>query len=104
MKSGVLAKITANGSAGKLSLYSSLFVNNVNDETIQTGAVKFSLSNSTKSKKRRYSDGGISDTENSDQQQLGPYSSPARGGEVTKLHAQTEMKLKTGATIRDCEE
>ena len=94
MKSGVLAKITVNGSAGKLSLYSSLYVNNVNDETIQTGAVKFSMSNSTKSKKRRYSDGGISDAENSDQQQLGPYSSPARGGEVTKLHAQTEMKLK----------
>ena len=94
MKGGVLGKISANGSAGKLSLYNSLFVYNDNDETIQTGAVKFSLSNSTKSRKRRYSDGGINDTENSDPQQLGPYSSPARGGDVTKLHAQTEMKLK----------
>ena len=94
MKGGVLGKISANGSAGKLSLYNSLFVYNDNDETIQTGKVKFSLSNSTKSRKRRYSDGGINDTENSDPQQLGPYSSPARGGDVTKLHAQTEMKLK----------
>ncbi|KAL3809142.1 hypothetical protein ACHAXA_007245 [Cyclostephanos tholiformis] len=34
------------------------------------------------------------DTENSDPQQLGPFSSPTRVGEITKLHAQTEVKLK----------
>ena len=39
-------------------------------------------------------DGGINDAENSDPQQLGPYSSIAQGEDVTKLHAQTELKLK----------
>jgi len=34
LKGGVLGKITASGSAGRQSLYNSLFVYNDNDETI----------------------------------------------------------------------
>ena len=67
----------------------------MDDRSLIAGAVKFSLSESTKARKRRYSDGGINDTKNSDpQQQHGPFFSPTQGGGITKLHAQTEVKLK----------
>jgi hypothetical protein len=59
---------------------------NDDGKTIQAGAVKFSLS-TTKGRKRCYSDGGINDTKNSDPQKFGAFSSPTRGGDVTKLHA-----------------
>ena len=86
--------VRGGGPAGKLSLYNLLFVYNDNDETIQAGAGKFSLGNSAKGRKCRYFDGVINDTENSDPQQLGPFSSPTRVGEITTLHDQTEVKLK----------
>ena len=94
LKRGVLGKITASGSAGKQSRYSSLFVYKDDEETIQAGAVESSLSNSAKGIHRRCYDGGMNHTENSDPQNFGAFSSPTREGGVTKLHAQTEMKLK----------
>jgi hypothetical protein len=94
VKGGVRKKNTASRSAGKLLILYFIFNYNNNDQTIQTGAVTFSLSNLMKSRNCCYSDGCINGTKNSDPQQLGPYSSPARGGYVTKLHTQTEMKLK----------
>ncbi|KAL3807868.1 hypothetical protein ACHAXA_010641 [Cyclostephanos tholiformis] len=66
LKRGVLGKITASGSAGKQSRYSSLFVYKDDDETIQAGAVESSLSNSAKGIHRRCYDGGMNHTENSD--------------------------------------
>ena len=89
LKGGVLP-----GNVGASSDPSSLFVYNDNDETIQAGADKFSLGRPTKGKsKRRYSDGVVNDAENVDLQ-LAPFSSPAKGGTVAKLQAQTEMKPK----------
>jgi len=73
-----------------------LFVYNDNDETIKTGADKFSLSSkpSNARSKRRYSDGIVNETENGNPQQLASFSSPVKGGNVSKKHAQTEMKPK----------
>ncbi len=94
LKGGVLGKITASGSAGKQSRYNLLFLYTDDDETIQTGAVKSSLSNSAKGINHRYYDGGINHTKNLDPQNFGVFSSPTQEGGITKLHAQTEMKLK----------
>jgi len=94
LKGGVLP--SNNMSTVNNSSAESLFVYNDNDETIKTGADKFSLSSkpSNARSKRRYSDGVVNETENGNPQQLTSFASPVKGGNVSKKHAQTEMKPK----------
>ena len=94
LKGGVLPG--SNMNAANNNSAESLFVYNDNDETIKTGADKFSLSSKSSNarSKRRYSDGVVNETENGNPQQLAPFSSPVKDGNVSKKHAQTEMKPK----------
>eukprot|EP00584_Thalassiosira_punctigera_P011700 CAMPEP_0172571500 /NCGR_PEP_ID=MMETSP1067-20121228/131423_1 /TAXON_ID=265564 ORGANISM="Thalassiosira punctigera, Strain Tpunct2005C2" /NCGR_SAMPLE_ID=MMETSP1067 /ASSEMBLY_ACC=CAM_ASM_000444 /LENGTH=212 /DNA_ID=CAMNT_0013363821 /DNA_START=6 /DNA_END=641 /DNA_ORIENTATION=- len=86
LKGGVLpSNISTTGS-------DSLFVDD--DETTNAETDKFSLSKSKRKSKRRHSDGVINEFENGDLQNNCLFSSPSRGGNVTKLQARTEMKPK----------